>query len=183
MNKNIILAVTGEPGSGKDTFCEFLAEKLKDFTFLKFSDPLTEALEIFHGKASRKDQQWLVEHLRQRFGENILGQAVKRKIKKTDAGWIILNGLRKWSEYEMIKNLDGKLIYITASPKTRWIRLQKRKEKADDKDNFKNFLKKEQHSAEADIPKIGREAKFTVKNEKDLDHLKKEAERIITKLK
>lgn len=183
MNKNIILAVTGEPGSGKDTFCDFLAEKLEDFTFLKFSDPLTEALKIFHDKASREDQQWLVGQLRQRFGENILGQAIKRKIKKTNSNWIILNGLRKWSEYEMIKNLDGKLIYVTASPKTRWRRLQKREEKADDKDNFNNFLKKEKHSAEADIPKIGKKVDFTVKNEKDLDHLKKEAERIITKLK
>lgn len=177
MNKNII-AITGEPGAGKDTVCDYLNEGLPASTSLRFSDPLFETLSMFCDKVTRKDQQWLVKKLRERFGENVLGQAIKKKIKKSDSNKILLNGMRKWSEFEMIKELGGKVIYVTARPKLRWQRLQDRGEKADDQDSFDNFLKKEKDSAEAQIPKIGEKADFKIENNESKKELKGQIEKI-----
>lgn len=181
MNKNL-LAITGEPGAGKDTVCDCLQKELPDPARLRFSDPLFDTLSMFCDEVTRNDQQWLVKKLRERFGENVLGRAIKKKIKKSKADWIILNGLRKWGEFEMIKNLGGKLIYVTARPKLRWQRLQNRKEKGDDQDSFENFLKKEENSPERDISEIGQSADFQIKNNDSKEKLKQKTKEILKKI-
>ena len=161
-----IIGLVGETGAGKDTFADYVAEKNKDVFVFRFSQPLTEALKIFLEEIKKEDQQWLATCLRERFGKDILAQAIKKKIKSIREGIIILNGVRMWEEYEMIRGLKGRIIYITASPKIRWQRLQTRKEKKDDKISYKKFLKLEKAETEILIPKIGEKADFKIENNK-----------------
>ncbi|OGZ18821.1 MAG: hypothetical protein A2175_00900 [Candidatus Nealsonbacteria bacterium RBG_13_42_11] len=160
----IIIGLVGETGSGKDTFCKCFKKTFKQTFCFRFSQPLTEALEIFFNEIKKQDQQWLATVLRARFGNNILGEAIKRKIGNIKNGIIILNGLRAWEEYKMIKKLGGKIIYITAVSKTRWQRVKKRGEKKDDKISYEKFLKMEKSKTEILIPKIGQKADFRIEN-------------------
>jgi len=159
-----ILGLVGETGSGKDTFCDCLKEIRKDIIIFRFSQPLTEALGIFFDKIKKEDQQWLVAALRERFGNNILGEAIAKKIKNIKKGLVVLNGVRMWEEFKMIKKIGGKIIYITADSKIRWQRIQNRGEKKDDKISYQKFLKMEKATSEILIPKIGKKADYKIEN-------------------
>lgn len=159
-----IIGLVGETGSGKDSFCDYIKKNYKNVFCFRFSDPLTEVLKIFFNEVKKEDQQWLGVVLRQRFGNNVLGEAIKKKIQNIEKGIIILNGIRALEEAQMIKNLGGKIIYITADSKLRWQRIRKRGEKKDDLISYKKFLKLEKAKTEILIPKIGKEADFKIKN-------------------
>jgi len=158
-----IIGLTGETGSGKDTFCDYIKKNYRSI-FFRFSDPLSEALKIFFEEIKKQDQQWLGNVLRQRFGNDILGKAISKKIKSVKSGIIILNGVRYWEEYKMIKKMDGKVVYITASPKIRWQRIRKRGEKKDDSASYKKFLEMEKAQTETLINKIGKKSDFKIEN-------------------
>lgn len=160
----IILGLVGETGSGKDTFCNYLKKKLSNVFCLRFSDPLSETLKIFLKEIKKEDQQWLGNILRERFGNDILCKAIFNKIKNIKSGIIILNGIRYWEEYNIVKQLGGKIIYITAPSKIRWKRVRKRGEKKDDSMLYKKFLEMEKAKTEILIPKIGEKADFKIDN-------------------
>lgn len=177
-----IIGLVGETGSGKDTFCEYLKENFKDIFVFRFSQPLTEALSIFFDKVKKEDQQWLANHLRKKFGNNILGKAIKKKIKNIKKGIVILNGIRVWEEYKMIKRIGGKIIYITADSRLRWQRIRKRGEKKDDKVSYQKFLKMEKVKTEISIPKIGKQANFKIENNGSLKDFYKNIKMILLKI-
>lgn len=177
-----ILGLVGETGSGKDTFCQYIKKLSKKVFCFRFSDPLTETLRIFFDKVKKEDQQWLAIILRQRFGNNILGEGIKKKIKKTKKGVIVLNGIRVWDEYKMLKNLGGKIIYITAPSKIRWQRIKKRGEKKDDDVSFQKFLKIEKAETEILISKIGKIADFKIENDISKKDFYQEIKNILKKI-
>lgn len=159
-----IIGLVGETGAGKDTFYQFLKKIFSPVFCLHFSQPLTEMLRIFFNEIKKEDQQWLATALRKRFGNNILGEAIAKKIKSINKGLIIVNGIRMWEEFELIKKLGGKIVYITADSKTRWQRTRKRGEKKDDLISYKKFLKLEKARTETLVSKIGQKADFRIEN-------------------
>ncbi len=178
----IIIGLTGETGAGKDEFCGYLKKSYKNVFCFRFSQPLTEALGIFFDRVKKEDQQWLASCLRERFGNNILGLAVKRKIENIKKGIIILNGVRAPEELRMIKKLGGKIIYITAESKIRWQRIGKRGEKKDDKIPYKKFLQMEKAKTEILISKIGQKADFKIENNGSKKHFYQEIKKIIKRI-
>ncbi len=159
-----IIGIVGEIGSGKDTFCNFVKDNYKNVYFLRFSDGLTEALKVFFDEIKRDDQQWLSTQLRERFGQDILVKALIKKVNSLNDGIIILNGVRRPGDFEALKQIGGKLIYITAEPKIRWERVIIRKEKADDDVPFEKFLEMGKAEAEQQISIIAAEADFKIEN-------------------
>ncbi len=160
-----IIGLTGEMGAGKDTFCNHIAKVSQEPVFcFKFSDPLSEVLKVFFNEVSREDQQWLAITLRKRFGKDILAKAIKKKINNIQEGLIILNGIRYREEFNMIKKIGGKIIYITADAKIRWQRLQNRGEKKDDSAPYEKFLELEKAETESLIQKMGKEADYKIEN-------------------
>lgn len=159
-----IIGIVGEIGSGKDTFCNFVKENYKNVYFLRFSDGLTEALKVFFDEIKREDQQWLSSLLRERFGGDILVKAMVKKINKIDDGIIILNGVRRPSDFEALLEIGGKLVCVTADVKKRWERVILRKEKADDDVPFEKFLELCGAEAEQQILVIGSRADYKIEN-------------------
>lgn len=179
-----IIGLVGETGSGKDTFCQHIQKTVKKPVFcFRFSDPLSEILKILFAEIKKEDQQWLGKILRKRYGNDILAKSMAQRIKNIKKGIIILNGIRYWEEYKMIKNLKGKVIYITANPQLRWQRLRKRGEKKDDFSSFEKFLERERAKTEILIPKIGQKADFKIKNNGSFTSFYREIRRVIKKLK
>jgi dephospho-CoA kinase len=178
-----IIGLVGETGSGKDFFCRHLENNYNNIFVFAFSQPLTEALKIFFDKIKKEDQQWLIVCLRNRFGNNILGEAIKKKIKKIKEGIIVLNGVRVFEEAEMIKKLGGKIIYINAESIKRWKRVKKRHEKKDDDSTYDKFLELEKASPEKLISKIGQQADFEIENNGSKQEFCRKIEEIINKIR
>ena len=63
-----------------------------------------------------------------------------------------------------MREIGGKLIYVTAEPKKRWERGTIRKEKADDDVSFEKFLELGRAEAELQILAIGADADFKIEN-------------------
>lgn len=177
-----IIGLVGETGSGKDVFCDYLKKIKRNVFVFRFSQPLTEALKVFFDEIKKEDQQWLGVTLREKFGNNILGEAIKKKIKNIKKGIIVLNGIRSIEEAKMIKGLGGKIVYITADSKTRWQRIQNRGEKKDDRSAYQKFLKMEKAATEILIPKIGERANFEIQNNDSLENLYKKIRIVLSKI-
>lgn len=177
--RKIIIGLIGESGSGKDTVANYLKDKY-GVKLMRFADPIKEVLHIFFDQISREDQQWLALEMRKRFGADIFPRAIKRRIENEE-GVVVINGLRFWEDYDFIKNVEhGFTIYITADQKLRWERSAKRGEKSDDDVSFEEFKEtEERYETEKHIPEIGAKADFTIRNEKDLDYLLSETDRIM----
>ena len=159
-----IIGLVGETGSGKDVFCEYVKDNYDEVSCFRFSQPLSEVLGIFFNDIKKEDQQWLGTVLRERFGNNILGEAIRKKVNSINSGIVILNGVRAREEFLMIKEMGGNLIYVTADSKLRWERLQDREEKKDDKSSFEDFLKREQAQTEMFIKELGENSDHRLEN-------------------
>ncbi|MFA6973922.1 MAG: AAA family ATPase [Parcubacteria group bacterium] len=180
-NKKIIIGLVGETGSGKDTVANYLAEKY-GARLLRFADPIKEVLRIFFEQSSKQDQQWLYLQLRERFGSDVLGKALRRKVENAD-GIIVVNGLRMPDDYVFIKSFENSyIIYTTADQKLRWERVHSRGEKSDDKVSFEKFQEIERAETEVHIPEIGAKADFVIRNEKDLEFLLKSTDEVMAKI-
>jgi len=177
-----IVGLTGEIGAGKDVFCKYIQKTCSMPLFcLKFSDSLSEVLKIFFNEISREDQQWLGIKLRERFGNDILAKAMKRKIDNINEGLIVLNGIRYMEEFNMVKELGGSIVYITADPKIRWQRLQTREEKKDDNASYEKFLELSKAATETLISEIGKQADYKIDNSGSLDDTYKQIDIILNK--
>ncbi len=177
-----IIGLVGETGSGKDTFCHYIEKSFEPVFCFRFSDCLSKILKIFFNEIKKEDQQWLGENLRKRFGNNILGEAVAKKIKNIKKGIIILNGIRAFEEFEMIKKIGGRIVYITADSKIRWQRLQKRGEKKDDSLPYGKFLELEKAKTEILISKIAQKSDFRVENNNSKEFFYREIKKITEKI-
>jgi dephospho-CoA kinase len=174
-----IIGLTGEMGSGKDTFSEYLKENYPDVFFSRFSDALTETLKLFFDDVKREDQQWLGEALRDKFGKDILLKAVIRKAKNINEGIVILNGVRKELEAAALKEIGGKIIYITADQKIRWERVKVRGEKADDDVPWEKFVEMGKAEAEVNITEVGKNADFKIENNGSKEEFYAEIKKVI----
>jgi dephospho-CoA kinase len=165
------IGIVGETGSGKNIFCKKINDSLDSVSIISSSSVLREALQVFMpgSKITKEDLQWMALVLFKRFGKNFLSQAVKRRMSESKKNIVVFDGMRMPADYKMIKEIGGKIIYITADPKTRWKRIQNRGEKKDDKSSYREFLRRERAATEISIPKIGKKADFMIRNNYSLE--------------
>ncbi len=100
-----IIGLVGETGFGNDAFGEYLKPNFKNIFIFRFSQSLTEALRIFFDEVKKEDQQWLAPALRKRFGNNVLGEAIKKKIRNIKRRIILLNGI--WNDWQKVKRTEN----------------------------------------------------------------------------
>jgi len=167
----IIIGLVGETGSGKDTVAHYLKRRY-DVQLLRFSLPLKKTLDLFFNKSSKEDQSWLYSTFKDRFGEDVLHQGVKRYVEQHD-GLMCVNGMRMMKDLDFIRSFKNNYImYVTADQKLRWERVVGRGEKSDDNQTLEQFKEFETTAeTEKNIPTIGAQADFIIKNDGTMDDL------------
>ena len=185
-----VLGLVGEKGSGKQTFVNFLKEIASSKTprndgreivvrQVRFSDILAQTLILWDIALTRPNLQNLSIIMNETFGAKALANAAKFSIEGDSANIIILDGIRRKAEFELVKQLNGTIIYITAKQDLRYKRLKARSEKVGEKGlTFEQFLKEESSKAESEIPKLSKKADIKLLNNDSKEDFKNKIKQI-----
>lgn len=122
------IAIVGMPGAGKSVAAEFF--RTKGFPILRFGDQTDISLKELGLERNEKNERYVREKLRKELG--MAAYAIKMEPRIRDAekksGVIVLDGLRSWEEYVVLKEKfpQLQLICIYAKPSIRYKRLSVR---------------------------------------------------------
>ena len=182
----MIIGLVGEKLAGKDTVANYLEAKYNASHF-RFSHILDAILEELNLEISRKNEIDLGLGLREVFGEHVLINALEQRVKRSMAGYQVVNGIRM-DELEIVKSWGAKIIYITAPIEVRFERYNNRRGgksgKADDAQmDFEHFKEHEAGRTELEIPELGKKADFRIDNVGSLEELYKKVGDIMKNLK
>jgi dephospho-CoA kinase len=177
----MIIGIAGETGSGKNTFCQKIKEEIILVETVSSSIVLREALRnfILDNDITKEDLQWMALVLFERFGKDVLSKAIKKRLLESKAKIVLFDGVRMWADYEMLREIGAKVVYVTADSKIRWERVQSRGEKKDDKSTYEEFLKREKAGTETSIPEIGEKADFRIDNNGSLEEFYAKMEKFL----
>ena len=177
-----VFGLVGEKGSGKQTFVNFFKALHPDLNIrqVRFSDILAQTLVLWDIPLTRPNLQKLGLVMNQSFGEHALADAAKFSIDGDKADVIILDGIRRLAEYELVKEMKGTLIYITAEQNLRYQRLKLRSEKVGEIGlSFEQFLEEEKAQAEEEISKISKKAMIKIENNETKDEFREKINKIV----
>src|SRR3989344_5347425 len=182
----IVIGITGEIASGKDTFTtNFIANAIgRRITRVRFSDILHETLEKWDIPATRTHLQTLAIVMDQGYGKGTLTHAMYHRITYDDSDIVIVEGVRWMSDVEMIRKFDTNyLIYVTAEQNERFERVKKRRQKiGEENTTFDQFLQEDAAPTETDIKKIGAIADFMVDNNGELLAIQQKTKELYEKI-
>jgi len=181
--EKIIIGVAGQIASGKDTLSNYAIEKYKAKQ-LKFSKVLRDILQRIYKENTRENMQTLSTLLRQYFGDDLLANVIYNDIKNASEDIIIVDGVRRLPDIEMLKTLGFKLLFIEATPEVRYERLIQRSENIDDRNKtFEEFQKESMAETEVRIADLKNVSDYVIDNNGTLDELYRKIDEIITELK
>lgn len=168
----IVIGITGEIGSGKDTFSAHLIKiaKEKKIVRMRFSDILKETLDLWNIPLTRHNLQYLAIIMDKQYGKGTLTNAIRHKISSQTADFVILEGVRWLTDVPLIRSFElNYLIYITSEQEIRFKRVKKRAEKVDEKSlTINRFKLEDKEPTEIHISKIGKKADVKIENNKSL---------------
>lgn len=169
----MIIGLTGENCAGKGTTAEYLRKK--GFYYLSLSDVIREELSNAGLEVTRDNLIAKANELREKFGAGILAEKTMLKMQN-DKNYVV-DSIRNPSEVEALKQKNGFfLLYVTAPPETRFVRMKLR-DREDDPKTFEAFERIEQLEAQnpdkkkQNINATAALANKTIINDSDLSHL------------
>ncbi|NVN96904.1 AAA family ATPase [Candidatus Nomurabacteria bacterium] len=183
MNK-IILAVVGLPGAGKTETIEYLLPKT-NWPKVYFGDVTFDEMKVRGLDINEKNERFVREDLRVKFGQLHYAKKVIEKIKKMeDSSNILVESLYSWDEYLEFKNEFGdsfKVLAIYSSPDTRIARMENRPVRPLSKEDVIS----RDYSQIANLHQAGpiARADWTIVNEGTKENLQRELDKIIEILK
>lgn len=185
----MILGVTGLYASGKDTVAEILKEK--GYFHFSLSDFIREEAKRRKIKDSRENLINLGNELRKKHGHGILARMALQRME-WDKNYVVTS-VRNPVEVEVLRTKSNfALINVTSPEKTRWNRMQERKQtqnRNDELATFEEFKAWEQKELESTDPAkqqlntVIKMADIILNNNGTLDELKKKIDRLITEWK
>lgn len=182
--KRLIIGITGEMASGKDTATQYLVEKYGAKRY-RFSDALRNMLDELALPQTRANLTRLSSELRQAFGENVLAEAIRNKVvQDIDVPLIVIDGIRRSGDVDFFREFpDFILLYIDAPLELRYERLIKRRQNADDHSKtFEEFKREHELETEAPVPGLKAQAQHVIGNQGTLEDLQAAIDRIVSPL-
>jgi len=182
MTKKLILGFAGEMASGKGTCADYLKNTHGAETF-RFSTALFDIVHRVHLKDDRDTLQKISTFLRKEFGEDTLAKVMFEDARNATSDLIIIDGVRRLEDVKYLRELpEFKLVYLTAPIKTRYERMTKRGEKADDATKtYEEFEQDHQRESELEIAKLEPFATEVIDNSGTMPELQSQLEAIIKK--
>ena len=176
MRESIVIGIVGENCAGKDSFARFFKDVVPpvwSVEMIRFFDPISETARSFGIEKNRHNMQRIPVVLEQEFGKGLLANEIARRVEESDKDIVIANGLRWPQDLEMLRVFPKNiLVYITATPETRYNRMRARKEKAGEcMASWEQFLREGAAPNEITIPVIGGHADWKFENEGTTDDL------------
>ncbi len=183
---SLVIGLTGENGSGKGTFIEFLKEFAVGKTVgrMATSTILGETLDHWGIPRTRRALQDLAIIMNEHYGDGTLANAAKKRILECKADIVVFDGVRWGSDEKMLRALPNSLIiYVTAGSDIRYNRIKGRKEKVGESATPKEqFLIEEKIRTELEIPEIGSRADAKIVNEGTIEEYKKKVDEVWSKI-
>jgi dephospho-CoA kinase len=183
MNRKII-AILGLPGSGKTEVINYLIKK-HDWLKVYMGAPTFNELRRLDLPFTEKNERMAREGLRKKYGVLVYAQRIAKKIDSIkDSKIIIVESLYSWEEYLLFKEkFKNNFITLTvhASPKIRYARLQKRKQRPlrENEAQSRDYAQIENLKQGGPIAM----ADFMIVNEGAKEELKRSVDKIVKKLK
>ena len=176
----MIIGVTGNYASGKDTVAEILQKM--NFFHHSLSDILRQELKIRKKKITRDNLISVGNELRVTHGANVLAKRVLQNIK--DGENHVFTSIRNPSEVvELQKRSDFLLVNVIASDNIRFRRILERNREEDPK-TLKELRQKEAIENSSDpnsqqLQKVADMARITLANDSTVDKLHEKVERLV----
>ncbi len=178
-----VVSIVGMPGAGKSEVARVFEEN--GFTRVRFGDVTDEEIARRGLELNEKNERYIRELLRKEHGMSAYADLNLPRIDSAlEHSDVVIDGLYSWEEYTFLKTHYGEDFYVVvvwASPKTRYSRLVSRLnrhltlEEAGERDRAEiENLNKGGPIAMADL---------TIINESSLEDLRKETERIISRVR
>jgi dephospho-CoA kinase len=182
--RKIILGLVGEIAAGKDTVAAYLAKKYRGQT-VSFSQPLRDILDRLYLPQSRKNMAACGIALRGIFGQDLLSRVIAQEIKASHAKIVTLPNVLLESDLVYLKKEPGfVLVNIDCDIKTRFKRLKKRLQNADDRSKtWEQFLYDAKLPTEIRIRKLAKRARYSLDNNGTKQELYKQVDQLIKKIK
>ncbi|MFH1682656.1 MAG: deaminase [Candidatus Woesearchaeota archaeon] len=176
----MIIGLTGNYCSGKDTVAEFLQKM--NFYHVSFSDILREELNKRKKETTRQNLIDVGNELRKKYGANILACLALEKLK--DGENFIFTSIRNPEEVNKLKERkDFIMVNVTSPEKVRLERIIKRNREGDPK-TLKELREKEAQENSKDpnsqqLQKVAEMAKITLNNDTNKEKLKQKTEQLV----
>ncbi len=182
--QKIIIGVAGEIASGKDTVGKYIAEKY-DALPLRFSQLLRDILDRMGLEQNRENMAKLSLHLRKGFGEDILSKGILAEADKSEKELVVIDGVRRLPDMIQLEmNERFYFVYVEATPETRYERLTKRRQNADDESKTPaQFEKDSLLEAESQIRDLKDRADYVINNDGTLEELLKQVDDMVAVVK
>jgi dephospho-CoA kinase len=178
-----IVSIVGMTGSGKSEVARMFNER--GFAIVRFGDVTDEQVKKEGLELNERNERRVRELLREKYGMAAYAQLnlsrIDTALRSSD---VVIDGLYSWEEYAFLKTHYGEdfiVVAVWSSPVERYARLGGRKER--------KLTPKEAASRDrAEIEKLNKGgpiaiADFTIMNESSLTDLRKDVEKVISKLK
>jgi len=178
-----LVSIVGMTGAGKSEVSRVFEEN--GFIRIRFGDVTDEEMRKRGLEPSEENERRVRELLRKEHGLAAYAKLNLPRIEQAlESSDVVIDGLYSWEEYTYLKARYGEDLYLVAvwsSPRTRYARLTSRSSR-------RLTLEEAISRDKAEIENIAKGgpiamADFTIINESSLDNLKRETERIISRLR
>ncbi len=176
----MIIGVTGNFASGKDTVAELLMKR--GFFHISFSDILRNQLKERKLRPIRDNLVSVGNELRIRFGANVLANIALEKVE--DGENYVFTSIRNPAEVSRLMERDDFILINVTSPETvRFKRILQRQREGDPK-TLKELKKKEKlenssNKNSQQLNKVANMAKITLSNDSNLEKLDLKVEKLV----
>lgn len=183
MSAKIILGISGEIASGKDTVGEYLAEKYGALSF-RFSQPLRDMLDRLYLPQSRENMATLSLYIRKVFGEDILSKVMLADAEKNKENFVVVDGVRRLPDIIHMETSEYfYFVYVEASSEKRYERLIQRRQNTDDATKTPmQFEKDAKLETELQISGLKERADFVLNNDGTLEELYAQIDKMMEEL-
>jgi len=186
-----LIGIGGTDGSGKDTVADMLVKR-HGWVFISLSDLLRDEAKKRGIRLQRNTLRVISAEWRRKQGNDILVQKALQKLgsDKSKVNGLVVASLRNPVEADAVHSVSGKVAWVDADPKVRYVRIQLRQQGTEDEVTFEEFLaeEKEHMTHQGDDATLSlsgvkeRADIFLENNGSDIEKFKDEAEKALASI-